>query len=291
MRLHLPVLFIFCCTIGFGQGERYRFSVGGGFHTMMYWGLRDFENMPSGYDYSSIMSIYKSETITVDYKNFASTKQYTFNFSVNWFERRNWSLTQRFYFFKGKFNDGMTQTLTSHSADTTYYPGNTYTNANVITGNETTLTLKSELKGYGTSLFFYKKLFDGKLKIGAGAYWMNYNCYDGWGTSPKQEFTSTGYSPYYYIRARGYYFTNQLGIALSTVWSWKFISFYTTIGNNIVTIKKAENKGYHEWRQPTFNFHFFPTSHNFDFRFPLTFESGISVSFDRIKKCNCPEFD
>lgn len=268
----------------FAQNNDYRFSIGGGFHSMMFWGLKDFENKEViGFEYDAIMRIYKSETYTIDYDNFRAAKQYTFNFGVNWFEKERWSLAQRVYSFNGEFTNGMTQTLTNHSADTAYYPGNTYTSENVHTGNKTRLSYTTQLNGLGTSISFFKKYFNGKLQIGTGLYWMYYSARDTWYLTPNNDFSTNGYRPSYIVRATGIYTTNQLGASITTIVSWNFLSFYTTIGNNFITLKKSANKGYWEWRDPSSSFHFFPTSHNFDFRFPLTFETGVMISFDKIQ--------
>lgn len=262
--------------------ERYRFSVNGGFHSMMFWG-RSFENIAVPND-NDVHHIYEHEVYNVVYKKFRSSGSYTFGFSVNWFNKPNWSITQDFGLFKGTLNDGMQQTLTETGTDTVYHQNPTYNSTNVKTGNQTNLAYRTEVMGCKTSIIFLHRLQNKKnITLGGGVYWMTYSAKDYW-RSPFENYTDQGYRPTHGFRASGVYLTRQLGISVNARWSWKFLAVYLNLGNNVITTKKSENKGYAEWIWSNPPFHFFPTSHNFDYRFPLTFETGISISFDRIKK-------
>jgi len=80
-------------------------------------------------------------------------------------------------------------------------------------------------------------------------------------------------------RGGGIYTTSQIGISINATWNWKFAQFYANVGNSILTTKREKDKG--KWYG---DFNFFPSSHNFDYRFPLIIETGIALSFDKIKK-------
>jgi hypothetical protein len=287
MKSSTLILFLVLGIEAFGQNNLHRFSIGGGFHSMMFWGLKDFENVQIGnensveHDYLS--RIYRQETYTIDYRNFTSSKHLNFNLGINWIEKENWALCQRVYFFTGRFRDGMTQTLTDHSEEVHYYT-NPNAEIDITIGNSTTMTYTTWLTGYGTSLSFLRKYYVGKIKVGGGLYWVYSNASDIWQESIDDEFQTSGYRPTYFYSSIEGYSTSQLGASITAILSWNFLSFYTTIGNNFITLKKSENKGHSEWRDPLASFHFFPTSHNFDFRFPLTFETGVMISFDRIKE-------
>lgn len=279
------LLFIFLSIkLGVKTQHNYRFSVGGGFHSMMFWGLRSFEDVVCPKEDNDVYRIYEHEVYNVDYGNFLTSKNYSINFSINWINQDTWLLKQTFSFFKGTFRDQVRLTLTGHGEDTAYHPGNTYTSSNVTTGNVTDMSYITTFQGYSSSLIALRKTRNPRLKLGVGLFFIRYYSYDGWWQTPNNNFSATGYRPIYSIRANGNYFSNQLGLSLNLNWSWKLVEFYLNIGNSIFTTKKEDKKGYIEWKWNLEPYTFFPTSHNFDYRFPLTFETGIAFSFDRIKK-------
>ncbi len=281
---HLLLFIFIIAALGSTAQNKYRFSVGGGFHSMMFWGLRDFEDVVCPTN-NEVYRIYEQEIYNINYGNFLTSKNYSMSFSVNWMNQDQWMLKQSFSFFKGTLRDEVRLTLTDHGLDTTvYYPGNTYTSSNVTAGNVTDMSSTYSLQGYSTSLIALRKTRCDNLKLGFGLFFVRYFSYDGWNQNPNYELGLTGYRPISIIRATGNYFSNQLGLSLNLNCSWKFFDFYLNIGNSIVTTEREEKKGYIEWQWNLEPFNFFPSSHNFDYRFPLTFETGIALSFDKIKK-------
>lgn len=285
MRLHLPVLFIFCCTIGFGQGERYRFSVGGGFHTMMYWGLRDLKDVKS-YLSNDFFQFYAEETYDVNYDNFQFVPMYKCNFNIVWFSREKFEIEQSFSFYSGPFEDRLETTLKNHSgvpSGEPFYPDSTVQLSDILTGVQATHYANDKLGGVSISLLLRKKLAH-NFYFGLG---MGYSYF---GAHDDRWRKSSGYSVMPSLgRGSVVYTTKQLTIQSEISYRIRFISLYVKLGQTWLTTKKSDDKGHWAWNYDGNTK--IPVSHNFDFRFPLTFESGISVSFDRIKKCNCPEFD
>lgn len=276
------ILYLFSCVTTIAQENKYRFSVYAGQHSLIFTGFKSFENVVCPKD-DDVYRIYDEEVYNMDYLNFNSSRNYSFGFTVIWFERSNWSLAQSFSFFKGTFVDRLHLTLTSHSQDSTHYSSTVYNTTNVKAGNSSYITSSHELVGYTTSLVFYKKTKEENFSFGGGIYWIYYGSNDYWQQAVDTR-NGRGYRPVYLMRANSFYSTRQLGLSLNAKWQWKFLGCYINIGSSVLTTKKKENKGYSEWLWGLDPFHFFPTSHNFDFRFPLTIETGISLSFDRIKK-------
>lgn len=273
------VLFVLVMTgAGLQAQHKYRFSVGGGFHSLMFWGFRSFEGVNCPADYS-VLRIYNTEKYTVDYRNFSSSVDYSYGFSVNWVNRKNILISQRFSYFKGTLHDGLRLELTAVGDGTlAYYPLSQFNASNTGVGSGAALTLDSELTGYATALVCYTNSAIKNVQVGGGVYFSAFLSHDLWWNSA-ENVIEEGYHPVYLDRGSGYYGTQQIGLSANLIWSWKFIHCYLNLGNSIITTKKAENKG--KWYG---KFTFFPTSHNFDYRFPLSIETGIAVSFDKIKK-------
>ncbi len=95
-----------------GQESQHRFSLDAGFHTLLFWGFNEFENVTCPKD-DAVIRIYDEEIYHVDYENFRTSVNYSFGFTINWFEREKWSLSQKFTCFKGTFKDGIQLTLTN----------------------------------------------------------------------------------------------------------------------------------------------------------------------------------
>lgn len=282
MKRSLIFIFLLIELNSFGQENKYRFSIYAGQHSLIFTGFKTFDNVVCPSD-DDVYRIYNEEVYQMDYRNFSSSKNYSFGFSVNWFERSNWSLAQSFSFFKGTFADRLHLTLKSHSEDTVYHNSTIYNSTNVKAGSSSYISSYQDLFGYTTALVFYKKTNEKNFSFGGGIYWIFYGSDDYWLQAGDTR-NGRGYKPGFLMRGSGFYATRQLGLSLNVKWKWKFIGCYANIGNTFLTTKKSENKGYYEWRSGLAPFHFFPTSHNFDYRFPLTIETGISLSFDRIKK-------
>lgn len=245
---------------------------------MMFWGLHDFKDVvcPAQYD---VLRIYDQEKYNLNYKNFSGSIDYSFGFSVNWINRKRVMVSQRFSYFKGSWNDGLELTLTDiGDGSLAYYPMTEFSSANVGIGSVACLNYRSEISGFSTSLVFYLPSAVKSIQIGAGINFNMFGSDDTWWRG-KEMAIIEGYRPAYLERGSSYYGTQQLGLSVNAIWSWKFIQVYLNLGNSFLTTKKDENKG--QWYG---DFNFFPTSHNYDYRFPLTFETGIALSFDRIKK-------
>jgi hypothetical protein len=282
MKQFLFVIVFYLSVNSIGQEKKYRFSIYAGQHSLIFTGFKSFDNVVCPKD-DDVYRIYDEEVYQMDYVNFSSSKNYSLGFTVSWFERSNWSLAQSFSFFKGTFADRLHLTLLSHSQDTVYHSSTVYNSTNVKAGSSSFISSNLELYGYATSLIFYKKTKEKNFSFGGGIYWIFYGSDDYWLQAGDTR-NGRGYRPGYLMRASGFYSTRQLGLSLNVKWQWKFLGCYANIGNSVLTTKKTENKGYSEWRSNIEPFHFFPTSHNFDYRFPLTFETGIALSFDKIKK-------
>ncbi|MBK6951300.1 MAG: hypothetical protein IPH24_04455 [Crocinitomicaceae bacterium] len=282
MKRSLILIFLLIVANSFGQESKYRFSICAGQHSLIFTGFKTFDNVVCPKD-DDVYRIYNEEVYQMDYVNFSSSKNYSLGFTVNWFERSNWSLAQSFSFFKGTFVDRLRLTLLSHSQDTVYHSSTVYNSTNVISGNSSFISSNRELYGYSTSLVYYKKTNEKNFSFGGGIYWIFYGSDDYW-LRAEDTRKGRGYRPVYLMRATGFYSTSQLGLSLNVKWQWKFLGCYANVGNSVLTMKKTENKGYSEWRSSIELFNFFPGSHNFDYRFPLSFETGIALSLDKIKK-------
>jgi hypothetical protein len=259
--------------------NKYRFSVGGGFHSMMFWGLRDFKDVeaPQGAD---VNRVYQNERYNLDYKNFVGSTDYSFGISVNWFNKEGWILSQRISCYLGQLTDEINLELIDigDGSTTVYYPIPEFNSSNVGVGTMANVRYQSEIFGGLTSLVLLRKINPRNIAVGGGVYYTVYQSMDRWWNG-KDAILSEGYHATYMERGKGVYTSSHIGISLNATWNWKFIQCYVNVGNSIFTTKKEENKG--KWYG---DFTFFPTSHNFDYRFPLSFETGIALSLDKIKK-------
>jgi hypothetical protein len=282
MKRIVIFLILISPLISFSQEKRYRFSIDGGFHSMLFCGFKNFENVNCPQD-NDVLRIYNQEVYTVKYQNFRASVNYSFGFTVNWFEREKWSLSQKFNYFKGEFNDGVQLILTDHSSDTVHHQFTTFNSTNVQTGNISNLRATEEITGVSSALIFFKRTKIKGLSIGTGIQWNGFGSYDFWWNG-LDAYAKEGYRPSFSGRGSSYYSTSQLGISFNAKWSWKFLSIYFNLENAILTLKKNEKKGNFAWANKEMPFRFFPPSHNYDYRFPLTFETGISIKFDPIRK-------
>ena len=275
-RFLLFVFLVSACSIQ--AQNKYRFAVGGGFHSLMFWGFRSFENVvvPTGPN-SDYYTIYQKETYNLNYKNYSKAINYSYGFSVNWLNREKFMLGQRFSFFKGNLTDGIILELVDIGDG--FSLDDYYDASNVNVGSTATIIYKTEIVGLSTALVLYKRMKNQNLQLGAGVYCTAFSSRDSWWTGVNNSIQE-GYRPKYGSRGSGYYGTKQIGVSINLIWNWKFVQGYVHIGNSVLTAKKESKKGYYEWDG---EIRIFPTSHNFDYRFPLTFETGIALSFDRIK--------
>ena len=278
-RLILLILLL-SSSLSWSQ-DRYRFSVGGGFHSLMFWGLRSFDEVVLPVDPGDIGSIYDYEEYNLNYHNFRASFDYTFGFSVNWFNSNKIQISQNISFFKGNFEDGLTLELTD--VGTPYadpYPISEFNSSNTGIGSVTSIRYRTEIVGIKSEIVVRYKLPEAPFFVGGGIFITHFVAQDHWWNGLENALVE-GYRPNYYDRGSGSYFSRQLGLTVSFMYSWKFINVFINAGNSFMTLKKESMKG--KWWG---DYNFFPTSHNFDFRFPLTFETGIALSFDKIKKSN-----
>lgn len=282
MKRIVIFLILISPLISFSQEKRYRFSIDGGFHSMLFWGFKNFDNVNCPQD-DDVLRIYNQEVYTVKYQNFRTSVNYSFGFTVNWFERENWSLSQKFTYFKGEFNDGVQLILTDHSLDTLDQNSTKFNSTNVHTGNVSDLRTTEEIAGVSSALIFYKRTKISGLSIGSGIQWSGFGSSDFWWNG-LDAYTMEGYRPSFSSRGSSFYSTSQLGISFNVKWTWKFLSIYFNLENAFVTLKRESKKGNFGWTDQEMPFHFFPPSHNYDYRFPLTFETGVSINFDPIRK-------
>ena len=255
--------------------ERYRFSVNGGFHSMMFWG-RSFENIQE-INSPDFLRIYMYETYKIDYKNWQFAGMYSNGIGVNWFVRSKFEVKQTLDFYRGNFTDRINLTLTGASDPMTdyYYLDSTYTKYNVQPGITGTTYMSSKLGGLTSSLFFSRTLKN-RFILGLGISINYYGSRDDLWNYGTGYYARGGLGRAIWVNR-----TLQAGLKAEISYRIKFISLYGRIGQNFLTLKKNENKGHPLWPK---GYTRIPVSHNFDYRFPLTFETGISISFDRIKK-------
>lgn len=277
MKSRVVVLFVLIYFLGYGQDNQYRFSVGGGFHSMMFWGLKDLHDVQS-FQQSDFFQFYPEETYDVNYENFQFAKMYNLNFSVKWYFIKDFEIEHRFSFYSGQFKDQLETTLTDYSgivATNSYYPDSTKNINDVILGVNALHSIESKIGGISTSVLLTKKLsknFYASFGIG----------YCHYGGRDDQWRKLNGYSVIPRIgRGTIVYTTKQLSLDFEFSYRYRFINFYARISQTFLTTKKDINKGHWAWNDIGYNK--IAVSHNFDFRFPLTFETGITLSFDRIK--------
>lgn len=269
------LVFIFLASSLFVSAQnKYRFAVGGGFHSMMFWGLRDFEDVvcPQSSDYSKL---YENESYTLNYKNFQFSNQYTLNFGVNWIAKSDFEISQNFSFYKGKFTDEIENTLTSHSgAPGSYYDTN-FNATNVFIGAQGTVYSDREFGGIRSTISLRKSVAK-NFWLGSG---IGINFIQ---MSDELWHKSNGYSPMIGLsRGRRVDKTTQLVIAASVVYRLNFVEFYFSLTQGFVALSRIQKNPVESWHDGS---EVLPVCHNLDYRFPLTFETGITLSFDRIKK-------
>jgi len=180
MKLALTSVLFFIAVIGNAQNN-YRFSVGGGFHSLVFTGFRSFENVEAPQQYD-VNRIYQQEKYDLDYKNFSSSVNYSFGFAVNWFNTAKWILSQRFGYYKGQFTDEINLQLTDigDGTVTDYYPVSEFNSSNVAIGTMSNVRYQTELQGVLTSVIFLRKLSERNLAIGGGVYFTVYQAQDRW---------------------------------------------------------------------------------------------------------------
>jgi hypothetical protein len=255
--------------------NKYRFSVGGGFHSMMFWGLRDFEDVvcPNGSDF---FKIYQNETYKLNYKNFQFSNQYVINFGVNWVTRSALEIHHSFSFYRGNFSDQIRLTLTEANGLAEYfYPDTNYNPTNVTAGIQGTTQSEQKFAGVSSKLVL-NRLIGKNIWVGGGLGISYFGAMDDlWRKTD-------GYGAIVGLgRGRWSSTTVQAVLTASVSYRIKFIDVYFRLSQNVATLKKDENKGHEFW---PVGYSILPVSHNFDYRFPLTFETGIALSFDRIRK-------
>jgi len=249
--------------------KRYRFSIGIGFQSFIYWGTNVLEDASNPECY---IQMYQTENYKLDYKNFNTSKMFNMNAGVNWINSEKYILHQGFSVFFGNFSDRYKLTITDiGNGIPAYYPIDGYTTANTAIGSEGALIYEGEIGGIATSVNVKKKLNNG-FALGAGTY-VSYL-----GSHDIKDWQVQGYAPFYDYRGSALSSTIQLGISGNFSWTFNFLQLYLNLGQNILTLKAENKKGNTYYKTGKLGF-----SHNFDYRFPLTFEAGISLSFDQIK--------
>jgi hypothetical protein len=182
-------------------------------------------------------------------------------------------LYQGFTVFWGNFTDKYTLTITDIGDSTSaYYPIDGFTTDNTSIGSEGVLTYNGGIGGVATSVNLRRKLKHG-FALGAGIQ-MNY-----FGSHDINHWQREGYAPYYDYRASAVSNTVQLGVSGNFSWTFNFLQLYLNLGQTITTIKADDEKGNTYYKTGKLSL-----SHNFDYRFPLTFEAGLALSFDQIKR-------
>lgn len=277
MKHKTILLFLMLCNVVTAQNNHYRFSIGGGFHSMMFWGLKDLKNVKSIHQ-TDFFQFYPEETYNVNYTNFQFAPMYNLKFNVKWYNDNSFEWEQSFSLFSGKFHDELETTLIEFNGvaiNDAYYPDSTINLNSVTNGVKATHFTQDKIQGFATGIIVRKKLRN-QYYFGLGmSYYQYYARDDRWRKA-------NGYSVVPGLgRGTVSYFTRQLSLDAEMSYRFHFISVYLRLGQTFLTTKNSSKKGHWRWNENGNTK--IPVSHNFDFRFPLTFETGITLSFDRIK--------
>jgi len=252
-----------------GQAPNYRFQLDLSFQSILNYGTRSFSSLEK--DNESVGK-YQYEWYDIDYKNLTISNGFNLKFAVNWLNREKYVLRNSTSLFAEIYTEEVFYELVDFEiGDTAFFP-----NPDIVEDVELGYSGSAIFQGisYGVTheILFLRK-FKNRLGVGAGlSYTMR-------ARNDLPDYTSA-YAPVSSMRTRPGYWTKQLGVSFQIERSLDKWSWFINLNQEVLTVKKEENKGALFFSDP---FSKFPISQNLDYRFPLIIQFGGSFHFGKIK--------